>query len=193
MTQFPQPIAPNSGAAYWRTFERIPTSAASLPRLQPRNLFGQPQRCHVDLPDDLEVHRNDDTRTLVNDSVKTTYGTAVSPPGTIGSLSCECGRCCRNKKRPRTRIIHPNEGAKPWGFCGVCGVLEGSGRRNTPLTSTLMAEPVGFELLSAPRDPATAAKEPIVLAGIGHSIAHLGTARSRTVVGFLWGQVAFDP
>ena len=47
-----------------------------------------------------------------------------------------------------------------------------------------MARPLGFELLSDLSDPAATSKEPSVWAGIRHSLAHLGTARSWTVVGF---------
>ena len=54
-----------------------------------------------------------------------------------------------------------------------------------------MAVPVGFELLFEPTDPAAAAEEPSVWAGIEHSSIHFGTAQSRTVVGFLWGQEAY--
>ena len=50
-----------------------------------------------------------------------------------------------------------------------------------------LAEPVGFELLFAPGHLATAVKVPSVLAGLGHSSAHLGPVRYRAVVGFLWG------
>ena len=59
------------------------------------------------------------------------------------------------------------------------------------LTAISMADPVGFELLFGPSDPAASAKEPSVLAGIEHSSIHFGTAQSRTVVGFLWGQEAY--
>jgi len=70
---------------------------------------------------------------------------------------------------------------------GFCGVLPGQGHQKAPLTSINVAVPVGFDLLFDPGDLATAVKVPSVLGGLGHSSAHLGPARSRAVVGFLWG------
>lgn len=117
--------------------------------------------------------------------------------------SVSAGRCPESTKwaitRTRTAWCSPIPGSISRGY--GYGTMPAQSRSHEPVPRDLthlgatiagaqaftMAEPVGFELLSGPSDQATLAKLPCVLAGIGYSEVDLGTARSWTVVGFLWG------
>ena len=111
------------------------------------------------------------------------------------SAQCELKRPCSSKLKESAQraveglLCSPVEIAGDDSARRVHAVLR---TRRTPaskqlLSSFSLVHPPGLEPLSSPSDQGAIAREARVLAGIEHSSAHLSAARSRTVVGFLWG------